>query len=143
MEPKVGAVTSSDDASRGKRDAFHVPVVLVSADCVLKGGAKVVFTSASTVTSTASNSYDAIVDPFLNNVSTGSAFWVFLRPGSVSNLTHTWSSPQIPALSAPTTTEPSLLTEEESKILRIAKENNVTVEELERVANDSCRGCYE
>lgn len=143
MEPKIGESIPSSEASNGKRDAFHVPVVLVHSCHLMCGGDKVRFISPDEVVGVPklSSDYDAIVDPFLITTGYGS-FWVFVRPGTVSNLTHTWSSSQIASLSAPSPTEPSPLTKAEVEILRIVKENNLTTEEIKEITNDSCRGCY-
>lgn len=141
MEPKIGETISSSEASNGKRDAFHVPAVLVTANKNINGGGLVKFISPTEVTDGAPYEYDAVADPFVRNISKGESFWVFLRPGTVSNLTHTWTAPTIVLLSNPVEAAPPL-TNEESKILKIVKESNVTEEELDKWVNDSCRGCY-
>ena len=89
MEPKIGETLLRKDASNGKRDAFHVPVVLVHSLDKLKGGETVIFTSPEMVKKvTTEPIYDAVVDPFLHSTR-GQSFWVFVKPGSVTNLTHT------------------------------------------------------
>jgi len=143
MEPKIGETLLRKDASNGKRDAFHVPVVLVHSPDNLKGGETVVFTSPEEVKKvTTEPIYDAVVDPFLHSTR-GQSFWVFVKPGSVTNLTHTWTSPTSPHLSAPIPGSVApRVTPEEARLLQILKDNNIDEGELEEIANDSCRGCY-
>jgi len=143
MEPKIGETLLRKDASNGKRDAFHVPVVLVHSPDNLKGGETVVFTSPEEVKKvTTEPIYDAVVDPFLHSTR-GQSFWVFVKPGSVTNLTHTWTSPTSPHLSAPIPGSVApRVTPEEARILEIVREHKLTEGELEEAGMNECRGCY-
>ena len=147
MEPKIGETLHHSEASKGKRDAFHVPAVLVTSTNPVTGGQRVTFTAPNIVTPAKDDTmsvryrFDAVVDPFLGVIPSGNAFWVFLRPGTVSNLTHTWTAPTIAELQNPVDAAPPL-TNEEAKILKLVKDSNVTEEELDEWVNDSCRGCY-
>jgi hypothetical protein len=84
----------------GRRDAFHKPGVLVTCSTSIRPGARVKFTDSRgiairerTVQECEDNDYDAIVDPFIDDfqIAPGHEFWVCLRPGLTSNLTHHFS----------------------------------------------------
>ncbi len=105
----------------GKRDAFHVPCVLVKThDTNLTPGMKVSFANKelTDVKEAALDQFaDGIVDPFLESVPFyGNAyFWIFLLPGRVAGLRHHFDV------------------------------TGVDVDHLEPEADlerDGCRGCY-
>lgn len=111
---KVGEV-SQDVSLMGKRDAVHVPVILVATRMTLKAGQNVKFTDKSMmqVTFCAKHERQAIVDPFIEHVlSPGDIFHVLLEPSLVSNLTHQFDI--------------------------ASNEVNETIDEV-----DECAGCYE
>jgi len=90
--PKISETTTDRDLL-GRRDAFHVPGVLVVCESPIEPGSHVRFinTSFRVVEVTDKSDCDAIVDPFLRSVVPArTLFWVFLIPGMVQNLTHTF-----------------------------------------------------
>ena len=83
-----------EDASYlGMRDAFHVPCVAVTCDEMVYPTDGVCFTdeSCKTVRKCRDDNHHAIVDPFLEDgAGYGDIFWVFLVPGLVGNLVHSF-----------------------------------------------------
>lgn len=86
---KVGQI-SNDLADVGRRDAFHVPGVLVTCGQHLRGGDWVRFTDADCqrVELTMRGDAEALVDPFLKDINPGQGFWVFVVPELVGTLVH-------------------------------------------------------
>lgn len=93
--PKISQSTT-DPSLLGRRDAFHVPGVLVqsiSGGYVSPAGSKVRFIDPDCryVDFAIGGNYDAIVDPFLKDkIAPHSLFWVFLSPDIVGNLVHSF-----------------------------------------------------
>lgn len=119
---KVGEV-SKDVNLVGKRDAVHVPVILVFSSMTLKAGQNVKFTDKlmNEVTFCSKHERQAIVDPFVEHVLVpGDIFHVLLEPSLVSNLTHQFDI--------------------------ASNEVNETIDEVDEDVDDeeynSCRGCY-
>jgi hypothetical protein len=86
-----GFVTDRDTIYVGRKDAFHIPSVLVTTNHDLNPGQDVRFTDddCDAVEPCERNKRQAIVDPFLTKDQIEkSAFWVFIDPDLVSNLTH-------------------------------------------------------
>lgn len=86
---KVGEI-SDDVTLLGKRDAVHVPVILVRSNMTLKAGQNVKFSNKemTLVEFCAKKDRQAIVDPFIDTLKPGDIFHVLLEPSLVSNLTH-------------------------------------------------------
>lgn len=88
--PKVSQ-TTTDLSLLGRRDAFHVPGVLVTSSGYVSASDPVLFTDSSckeVIVATFSRK-DAVVDPFVSGIlDPGTLFWVFITPERVSNLTH-------------------------------------------------------
>lgn len=86
---KVGEI-SDDVTLLGKRDAVHVPVILVRSNMTLKAGQNVKFSNKemTLVEFCAKKDRQAIVDPFVEVLAPGDIFHVLLEPALVSNLTH-------------------------------------------------------
>jgi hypothetical protein len=91
--PKVGETTISI-AARGRRDAFHVPGILVKSHQMMVPGGDVVFCDKA-LTAVRYVRYEeerqAIVDPFIPgkpDIEPGTLFWVFAVPGSTGPVRH-------------------------------------------------------
>lgn len=148
--PKVGEVTN-DISLLGRRDAFHVPGILVLSDYAIPAGQKVRFTdkTCTKVVPIYNEDFEtyeenekgeeiyksikitahAVVDPFCPYIpSTGlgkTLFWVFPLPGTVNDLTHSF------ALDLNKVTE---LSEKELDLIRKAADDEEDF--------ISCKGCY-
>jgi hypothetical protein len=89
---KIGQIETTGEP--GRRDAFHVPAVLVTCAGIVTAGNAVRFSdsSFSSVLVVADNARNrhAIVDPFIaGTVRPGQLFWVLLMPGMIKDkLTH-------------------------------------------------------
>ena len=91
MTMKLGKPESRMMQTPGKRDAFHVPVVLVQGDGTISPGDNIRFVDDDykQVVECASDHRHAIADPFLETrPSPGELFWALLIPNSVKNLVH-------------------------------------------------------
>jgi hypothetical protein len=84
---KIGQIDNED--TLGKRDAFHVPAVLVKANEPLKAGDGLRFTDDTFTMVVRSNvNRHAIVDPFVKKINVGDQFWALLMPDSIGKLNH-------------------------------------------------------
>ena len=88
MTMKIGQIETS--GVPGRRDAFHVPAILVNSEELLHPGDNIRFTDASCVAARSSGRSDrhAIVDPFVKEIKIGQLFWAMLIPDTVSDLVH-------------------------------------------------------
>lgn len=82
------------------RDAVHVAIAPVVADCVLLPGNRVGLLPGTTDRATiATTDPIGIVDPFLADVvKPGQRFYLFLFPNTVTSLRHEWTHPAFTAL---------------------------------------------
>jgi hypothetical protein len=73
----------------GRRDAFHVPAILVrSNDFVTPGeGLRFVDDALTEVVTAGYGTRQAVADPFVSEINQDS-FWALLMPDTVQNLTH-------------------------------------------------------
>jgi hypothetical protein len=88
--PKANEITF-DTTLLGRRDAFHVPGVLVSALGVIQPGDSVRFVDQEfkIVTKCTREFRQAVVSPFVpEHLQSGTLFWVFLEPDLVASLVH-------------------------------------------------------
>jgi len=113
--PKLSE-TTTERAILGRRDAFHVPGILVSSDELIDPGEKLVFTNEELTlvreTRSINERHHAIADPFLaDGIPPGCLFWAVLVPGTMTNLVHSF-------------------------------ETTITVQP-EDDYDDQCKGCYE
>lgn len=129
------------DASK---DAVHVAIAPAVAGSRLSPGDPVTLHPDGSAHATAALGV-GIVDPFLRSrVMPGERFWVFMHPGTVSNLRHEWSHPAFPApATAPLTTpEYEALT---ARIKELEKEKEREYErgrkDMDEELDDGCRGC--
>jgi hypothetical protein len=78
-----------------KKDAIHVAIAPVMAGIILKPGDRVYIEDDKAYDVGISlTPPDGVVDPFLKNcVHKGELFWVFLFPGTATNLRHEWDHP--------------------------------------------------
>jgi hypothetical protein len=86
---------ASHVVERGRRDAFHIPSVLVTWAAVKVAGsrmpgANVRFTNdeQTQVEPCEYSERQAVTDPFLETIGAGVAFWVFVIPELIGDLTH-------------------------------------------------------
>lgn len=92
---RIGELSTDQEA--GLRDAFHVPSILVTSNDTLVPGECVSFLDASTVVAATRFSYQAIIDPFIeDSVAPGQKVWAFIRPHLVGSLTHHFDAYSIP-----------------------------------------------
>lgn len=142
---KIGEVkyTVFGDKDMGRRDAFHVPAILVASDqgIPLMPGDPVVFTDV-TYTRVRKCERDqtpqAIVDPFVTIIPakyTSTLFWVLMMPGTTSNLTHHFDIEQpLPSLA-------DLYDDDDVyDSCRGCFDDEPVDEEYD---DDGCKGCYE
>lgn len=88
--PKLGGLAPLD----AQRDAVHVAVVPCVAGCELAIGQPVGLNADKEAMPATRGRAIGVVDPFLAwPVEAGQRFWLFLKPGTVSNLRHSWSHP--------------------------------------------------
>ena len=99
--PRIGQTTDNIQ-HRGLRDAFHVPVVLVSSERPITPGERVRFTDEEfneVVPCDSREDSHAVADPYLDPdvqaIPSGTLFWVMLNPGMVTDLIHSYSIRQI------------------------------------------------
>ena len=119
MTMKIGEIATTGEV--GKRDAMHVPVVLVTTLDKLKAGDSIQFVDSANTRVEKSDKIGrhGIVDPFIGTLKPGNRFWVFLVPEIVGNLVHHYD---------------------------IMINNKVEVEEDEEDDDDDddgCSGCYD
>lgn len=103
-----------------ERNAIHVPIAPIVAAEKLYPGQSVDISEGKAVASTGAV---GIVDPFLKSpVFVGQRFWLFMLPGSVTDLRHEWSHPAFPEVVTVVPAEP----------VEVAPDDDY----------DDCRGCY-
>lgn len=81
----------------GVRDAVHVPIISAKAYQLLEPGQHVLLNEHGLVAACAIEHLSlGVVDPFITGqVQAGSSVWIFVRPGSISTLTHQWTHPKV------------------------------------------------
>ncbi len=84
------------------RDAVHVAVAPVEAGEIVHPGDRVWLRDDGTVSISTVGDHKAVgvVDPFLEEataVPKGAKFWLFLFPGTVTSLRHSWTHPAFKA----------------------------------------------
>lgn len=81
----------------GVRDAIHVPIISAVAKTDLAAGCPVRLLDTGEVEHVEMWQCVGVVDPFLGgHVQSGQQCWVFIKPGSISSLTHKWTHKGIP-----------------------------------------------
>lgn len=122
--PRMGVF--GDVSKVGQRDAFHVPVVLVTCDSVVFPGDRAVFDGPNKIRpKTTMEKCQAIVDPWLDRaIPDGTPFYVMVSPDLVGDLVHHFEIDGIPS----------------AVDLAVKK----AVEEAEREFDEDypCRDCY-
>lgn len=143
--PQVGQ-TTKEWSLLGRRDAFHIPGILVKSSFNIPAGTKVRFTDDSCkevvplykedfyttvedengeeINTEITLEAHAVVDPFKPYSSREDFFWVFPVPGSVNNLTHQFNLDL----------EITKITEKELELIQNAAD--------EEEGYQSCKGCY-
>lgn len=136
---KVGEI-SNDVSLIGKRDAVHVPVILVTSNMTLKAGQNVKFSNKemTLVEFCAKKDRQAIVDPFIENtLVSGDIFHVLLEPSLVTNLTHQFDIASIDKIE-----EVEDLDECAGCYGGHIVDEDDEVEDVDDEEYNSCRGCY-
>lgn len=145
---KVGEV-GGDVGLAGKRDAFHVPGILVVSDKPVKAGDSVRFVDGSTgaVRKCLRANRDGVVDPFIpeGGALAGQPFWIFVEPSKLKDgaLTHHFelvgeSTPTEAVVPEPSPEVAKLQDELEKAKAKI----EYWKERYENDNDDGCRGCY-
>jgi hypothetical protein len=90
---KPGRQFHRNQVQIGRQDAFHVPSILVTSEHSLNPSDSVQLTDDHTrVVPCDKGDRHAIVDPFLDTpTNLDRAFWVFLVPDMITDLTHNFS----------------------------------------------------
>lgn len=92
-KPRLGQISTEE---LGRRDAIHVPAVLVCSMATVNAGANVRFVDHQTVMPTATKA-QAVADPWLNRVvNPGEQFWVLVNPDLVDQVTHQFEIKGVP-----------------------------------------------
>jgi hypothetical protein len=92
--PNVGEIISGV----AFRDCIHVAVYPVEAACPIRPGSHVRLTPSGTATWVAPEDADGkdvvgVADPFLREmIERGQRFYIFVRPGIIEHLRHSWRS---------------------------------------------------
>ncbi len=94
---KIGKLLDPHD---NHRDAIHIAVAPVTAACFLRAGERVGLDESGLGTMYC-DELIGIVDPFLLKVvHPGERFYLFLLPGTITSLRHTWAHPAFQKLAA-------------------------------------------
>lgn len=133
----VGKV-HSERSVLGRRDALHLPAVMVKSPRIIrvsgfKQWVRFSNTEMTEVIPTEIQSLaDGVIDPFLMaDVFPGEMFWVLVDPRKVGEVTHRFDLKDMaPAISTPPTPEPEPAKKEPEP-------------EEEDDYDDGCRGCYD
>lgn len=80
------------------RDAIHIAVICAAVFEPLSPGDRVLFSGDCAVKCRFADAV-GVVDPFLPSTVDSGFVWVFMNPGSVQGLAHTWEHPSVPAAS--------------------------------------------
>lgn len=93
MTPEIGKSIVS--GQKQEKDAIHIAIAPVVADCLLRSGEHIGFVKEDNKTvSNMAGKKIGIVDPFLTlPVKRGEQFWMFLYPNTIISLRHDWSHP--------------------------------------------------
>jgi hypothetical protein len=127
----LGKLPPEDTNQIGRRDAFHAPCVLVTANEDVEPGDNVKFEDESTVVTCSKAERHGIVDPLIEEtIIESQPFWVMLNPDSTANLTHNFKVRGI-----------------DNDFEEETPPTNVSAEEIERLEGydddgGECRGCY-
>ena len=89
-KPKIGELYHEQE-ELGRRDAFHVPAILVTSATTVLPGSWVRFTSTKEVRPSVREKSHGMADPFVGGrIAVGVGFWVLLNPSIVMDLTHSF-----------------------------------------------------
>jgi len=98
-ELHIGRILSEDQS--WEKDAIHVPIYPVVAASILSPGTRVAFTPGDEFTTVVAAKDEetpavGVIDPFLEApVQPGERCWMFLFPGTITQLRHDWTHPFI------------------------------------------------
>lgn len=124
--PLLGKLVRTKDS---ERDAIHIAIISVTADCPLKPGTDVaVATRDDDFFAVVEGDKVGIVDPFLKKeVKKGERFYLLLYPNTVTSLKHSWEHPGIKEIQ-----KPEDKTKERAKkdLMEFAEDNRISYQEL-------------
>lgn len=150
------------DRPLGHRDAFHVPSIVVSAKDFVRGGDKVKIDDNFNASFVRDGGH-GIVNPFAEHIPPGEKFYVFLYPGLVHNLVHSFDvdglrKPDSDVVVENVRRDKDELGRENARLKNVIKvleqsleESNASLQEVKeklKDANDEldnlgeCGGCY-
>jgi len=90
------AVDVTKPGRSGQRDAIHVAVIWVLAGEGLYPGTRVKIQEQKEAFRN-TKEWHGVVDPYLKDpVRVGDGFWLYLKPNSVTDMTHQWDHPDFP-----------------------------------------------
>lgn len=141
---------STDPAMLGKRDAFHVPGVVVFSRQPVEPGSDVRFVPGANneVIVCGKEDRQAVVDPFIDGtLLPGQGFWIFLCPEIVGNLIHHF---EIVGVASSVVDVKQLLDEKQrlqDDLMSAQSRISILEDEIAEVGNDDeeydeCSGCY-
>ena len=135
---------STNPQELGLRDAFHIPAIQVKSKFFLNPGEPVSFIDKESVIPCDLQNRQGVVDIFLHNpVKPGKQFWVFLVPGIVTGITHTFHAEGVPGDDDTSAAKIASLV---NQISKLESENKNIVRKLQNAEdelnNDECRGCW-
>jgi hypothetical protein len=98
-ETRIGELVPDGEM---RRDAVHVAVAPVEASVNLTPGCRVILLVGSSTKVRVAADYegaDGIADPFLDQevIEIGQRFWMFLFPGTITGMRHSWRHPAFEA----------------------------------------------
>lgn len=145
----VGSRTT-DQSMLGKRDAFHVPGVVVFSRETIEPGSNVRFVDGTNdqVMNCLKSDRQAVVDPFIDgDLLPGQMFWIFLCPEIVGNLVHHF---EITGVKSNQVDTERLIKDAErlqGELSQAQLRISVLEDEVAEVGNDDeeydeCGGCY-
>lgn len=86
-KPQVGRLERINQI--GRRDAFHIPCIVVTSEQSIEPGAYVRFVGDNQVVPCMQEQSQGVADPFLqDSVLRDNPFWVLLNPRNIEDLTH-------------------------------------------------------
>jgi len=124
--PLLGKLVRTKDS---ERDAIHIAIISVTADCTLKPGVDVAVIARNDDFFATIEGYTVgIVDPFLKqDVKKGERFHVLLYPNTVTSLKHSWTHPSIKDIPKP---ESKDIQRAKAYLEEFASSNRISYQEL-------------
>jgi hypothetical protein len=135
----LGTLPPEDTNQIGRRDAFHAPCILVTANEDVEPGDNVKFEDESTVVTCSKAERQGVADPLIDDtIIESQPFWVMLMPNSTANLTHQFKVRGIDS-DFEEETAPTNVSQAEVDRLRDIESR---FEGYDDALTEACRGCY-